>query len=99
MLDCASQRLATEQLLCHMVRGGVLYDKQNIIPILIAWLMEYAIRTTTNLWINNPSQIDCCIHQHGSLQLHALKAVIMLVEHEESDQTSGFLTLSASSIN
>ena len=49
MLDCASQALEIEQLLCRMVRGGVFYDKQNIISILIACLMEHAMRTTTNI--------------------------------------------------
>ena len=49
MLDCASQRLAIEQLLCLMVRGGVLHDKQTIISVLIACLMVYAMPATTNL--------------------------------------------------
>lgn len=56
ILGSASYRLATEQLLCHIVRGGVLHRRQNIGPLLIACLMKYAMRFTTHLYINNPSQ-------------------------------------------
>ena len=56
MLVCASRRLAIEQLLFHMVREDVLYNKSSINILLIACLMEYAGRFTRDVRTNKPSQ-------------------------------------------
>ena len=53
--------LAIKQLLCHMLRGGVLYDKQSINLLLIAYLMECALRLTTNVYTNNLPEQDCSL--------------------------------------
>lgn len=100
MLDCASQRLAIEQLFHDIVQGDVLCDKQDIILILIACLIEYAMRSSTNIYINKPLRLRLLFSTNMvAFQLYVVKALVMVVEHEESDQTSTFITITPSSFD
>ena len=56
--------------------------KQSITSVLTACLKEYAMQSTTNLYIKTPSQMRLLFSTNMvALQVRVVEAVIMLVEH------------------